>query len=106
MTLLLTVFAAVASTAVWYLNDEDLKMGTLCFLYWGASVMWFVDCAAEYIEDGAAIFEPSISQLANDAFLGLAVIALGLVIWLVRLLFSDPRGKVRKTLEKEKRGGK
>ena len=37
--------------------------------------------------------------MMNDAFLGLSVVAFALIIWLVRLLITDPRGVVRKALE-------
>ena len=37
--------------------------------------------------------------MLNDAYLGLSVIALALVIWLVRLLVTDPKGVVKKSLE-------
>ena len=45
MTLLITVFAAVAATALWYGSDSrhQMKWGTLCWLFWGASLMWLVD---------------------------------------------------------------
>ena len=102
MTLLLTVFAAVISTVIWYMMsfDNGMKIGTLCFMFWGASIMWFVDAIAEYIEAGAEFFTPSAADMLNDFYLGLSVIAIGLVIWLVQLLITDPKGKVRKALIK------
>ena len=102
MTLLITVFAAVIVTAIWYKKDEDdMKLGTLCFMYWGASIMWLVDALFEYGELHAEYFEPAAADMLNDAFLGLAVVALGLVIWTVILLITDPRGKIRRLLKKE-----
>ena len=38
--------------------------------------------------------------MLNDAFLGLSVVALGIVIWLVVLLVKDPEGKVKAMLAK------
>ena len=96
MTLLLCVFAAVISTVVWYTRREDtMHLGTLCFLYWGASIMWLVDAIFEYAELHEAFFAPALEDLINDSYLGLSVVALGLVIWLVVLLIRDPRGKIR-----------
>ena len=95
MTLLITVFAAALTTALWYKNNEKMQWGTLCLMYWGASLMWLVDAITEYIELGAAYFTPEASDMLNDAFLGLCVVALGLVIWVVLLLVKDPQGKVR-----------
>jgi len=100
MTLLITVFAAVISTAVWYrgLPENEMRTGILCWMFWGASIMWLVDAVFEYIELGAAYFTPAPADMLNDAFLGLAVVALGLVIWVVRLLITDPKGVIRKLL--------
>ena len=104
MTLLITVFAAVTATAVWYKRkDDSMQTGVLCFLYWGAAIMWLVDAVFEYAELGAEYFEPSAADMLNDAFLGLSVVALGLVIWLVRLLVTDPKGTVRAALSKQSR---
>ena len=101
MTLLITVFAAVAVTVKWYSRkDDSMQLGMLCFLYWGASIMWLVDALFEYAELGAAYFTPALEDVLNDAFLGLSAVALGLVIWLVRLLITDPKGSVRAALKK------
>jgi hypothetical protein len=102
MTLLITVFAAVAVTVVWYnRRDDSMRLGMLCFLYWGASVMWLVDAVFEYMELKSAYFTPSPEDMLNDSFLGLTVVAFGLVIWLVRLLITDPKGSVRAALKKK-----
>ncbi|MCI5826420.1 MAG: hypothetical protein MR006_07125 [Arcanobacterium sp.] len=100
MHLLLTVFAAVIATTVWYRTAPQSKMqlGLLCWLFWGASIMWFVDALAEYVELRAEYFTPAPADMLNDTFLGLSVIALALVIWLVRLLISDPRGVIKARL--------
>lgn len=103
MTLLLTVFAGIAATVVWYCSERArrMKAGMLCYLFWGASLMWLVDAVVEYLELGPAYFTPSVEDMINDAFLGLAVIALALVIWVVTLLISDPCGVVKKALWRE-----
>lgn len=98
MTLLITIIAAVISTAVWYTSSEarNLKVGTLCCMYWGASLMWLIDAVVEYMEMGAEFFEPDTISMINDAFLGLSVVVLGLVIWTVIVLVKDPNGIVKK----------
>lgn len=101
MTLLITVFAAVISTVLWYFKDNgSLRLSTLALMFWGASIMWFVDAIYEYAELGADYFQPAAADMLNDAFLGLSVAALGVVIWLGILLIRDPRGKVRAALKK------
>ena len=103
MTLLISVFAAVVSTVAWYNRKNDnMKLGTLVFLFWGASLMWFVDAVFEYAELKEAYFTPAIEDMVNDVFLGLSVVALALVIWLAVLLVTDPKGSVRAALVREK----
>lgn len=104
MTLLITVFAAVVVTTLWYarLGKEDYRLGTLALMYWGASLMWMVDAVFEYAELKAEYFVPAAGDMLNDSFLGLSVVALGLIIWLVILFVKDPQGKVRQVL-REKR---
>ena len=104
MTLLVTVFAAVICTAIWYKNapDDTMKVSVLCWMYWGASIMWFVDALFEYAELHAEYFTPALADMLNDLFLGLSVIALGLVIWIIILLVKDPKGALKAVLEKKK----
>ena len=102
MTLLITVFAAVIATVKWYTRkDDSMQLGLLCCLYWGASLMWLVDAVFEYAELGAEYFTPAAADMLNDAFLGLSAVTLGLVIWVVRLLVTDPKGSVRAALKKQ-----
>lgn len=100
LTLLITVFAAIIATVLWYNKgfDNSMKLGTLCFMYWGASLMWLVDAVFEYIELEAEYFTPAFTDMVNDTYLGLSVVAFGLVIWLAVLLISDPKGVVRNSL--------
>ncbi|MBR3392453.1 MAG: hypothetical protein IKG74_07330 [Firmicutes bacterium] len=102
MTLLITVLAAVVATVKWYTRkDDSMQLGLLCCLYWGASLMWLVDAVFEYAELGAEYFTPAAADMLNDAFLGLSAVALGLVIWVARLLITDPKGSVRAALKKQ-----
>ena len=104
MTLLVSVFAAVISTAVWYKKqpDSEMQLGVLCWLFWGASLMWLVDAIFEYAELGAEYFTPAPADMLNDLFLGLSVVALALIIWLVILLIKDPKGVIKGKLLKKK----
>ena len=104
MTLLVTVFAAVVSTVVWYKKapHDEMKISVLCWMYWGASLMWFVDAIFEYAELKAEYFSPAPADMLNDLFLGLSAVAFGLVVWLVILLVCDPKGVVKAALSKKK----
>ena len=104
MTLLVSVFAALIATAIWYKKqpDSEMRLGILCWLFWGASLMWLVDAIFEYAELGAAYFTPAPADMLNDLFLGLSVVALAMIIWIVVLLIKDPKGVIKGKLLKKK----
>lgn len=103
MTLLTAVFAAIICTILWYKSESrnELKIGVLCWIFWGASLMWLVDAVFEYVELREAFFTPAPADMLNDLYLGLSAVALGLVIWLVILLVRDPKGVVKAALFKK-----
>ncbi len=98
MTLLITFIAAIVATFLWYKNaPKDVWFFRVpCYMYWGASIMWFADACFEYRELRAAYFTPSLHDMVNDAFLGVSAVALGACVWLVILLMKDPRGVIFK----------
>ena len=104
MTLLITMIAAAVSTVKWYTSSKarELKIGVLLYMFWGASLMWLVDGGAQYLEVGAGYFTPSAKDMLNDTFLGMAVIALALVVWIVYLLIKDPSNLLKETLLNKK----
>ena len=104
MTLLISVFAAVICTIIWYKNENarEMKAGILCLMFWAASIMWFVDAVFEYAELKAEYFTPEPADMLNDLFLGLSVVAFALIVWVIILLIKDPKGVVRQTLFKNK----
>lgn len=103
MTLLITVIAAIIATIVWYANEkrETYKLGTLSLIYWGASLMWFMDFIAEYSELHADYFVQEIADIINDSLLGISAVALGLVAWIVILIVKDPKDVLKKTFTKK-----
>lgn len=103
MTLLITIIAAVISTVVWYFCEkrDSYKLGTLCLMYWGASLMWFADFVFEYSQLKADYFNQEFATILNDSLLGLAAVVLGLVVWLIVLLVKDPKGVFEKKLLKK-----
>ena len=105
MTLLTSVFAAIICTIIWYKNapKNEMKVGILCWLYWGASLMWLIDAVFEYAELGAEFFTPEPADMLNDFYLGLSVVALGLIVWLIILLIKDPKKVIRTALFKKKK---
>ena len=98
MTLLITVIAAVVSTAAWYLIEkrDTFRLGTLALIYWGASLMWLMDFVFEYAELKTDYFVQPFADILNDSILGVSVVVLGLIAWLVILLVKDPKGVFKK----------
>lgn len=89
MCLIITAFAAVITTIIWYFSAHKVnaRLGMLALMYWGASIMWLVDgffCVAEG--------ESFLTLSGSDALLGLLVVLCGLVVWVISLLISDPLG--------------
>ncbi|MEA4853752.1 MAG: hypothetical protein VB082_05725 [Christensenella sp.] len=88
MCLIITAFAAVATTIIWYFSAQrrEKKLGLLALMYWGASLMWLVDGFFSVAEGGSFL-----DLSANDALLGLVVVLCGVAAWVVILLCSDPK---------------
>jgi len=93
MWLLLTAFAALVATALWRASapGDKYKLGFLSLIYWGATLMWLVDHVMAYVQEGGPFFDFS----AQAVWVGVSVIALGLLVWLVRLSMSYHREIVR-----------
>ncbi len=79
---------------------RELWVGILCWMFWGAALMWLRDAVFEYLEPGAAYFTPAASDLLNGAFLGLSMVALALVIRVAYLLIWDPKSVAKAQLFK------
>ena len=85
MTLLVSVFAAVLCTVIWYKSapKDEMRVSILCWMFWGASLMWLVDAIFEFAELGAAYFQPAPADMLN-------------------LIIKDPKGTVRAAIFKKK----
>jgi hypothetical protein len=88
MCLIITAFAAVIATLVWYFkaHDSRIKLGALALMYWSAALMWIVD-GFFAVAAGEAFLDLS----ADDALLGLVIVLCGLTAWVVMLLAGDPK---------------
>jgi hypothetical protein len=98
MWLIMTSLAAVITTAIWYIKapDNKYKLGLLSLIYWGATLMWLVDHVMAYLTEGGAFIETDL----DATLLGLSVVILGLLVWEIALLVSDPKGVLKKVLKR------
>jgi hypothetical protein len=98
MWLIITALAAIITTVIWYIQApvDKYKVGLLSLAFWGATIMWLVDHIIAHITKGGDFFE-----LNQDAtMLGISVIIFALFVWLIILLISDPRGVIKKSLQR------
>ncbi len=89
MFLIITALAAIVSTAVWYSQapGDKYRVGLLSLMFWGATMMWFVDHVFAYLTEGGEFFEVNL----DATMLGVCVVIVGLLVWQVILLISDPK---------------
>ncbi len=98
MWLILTALAAVVATLVWYIKapEDKYKLGLLSLALWGATLMWLVDHVMAYVTEGGEFFETSL----DATMLGISVILVALLVWLIVLLVSDPKGVLKRALKR------
>ncbi|MCF8884640.1 MAG: hypothetical protein QXK95_01135 [Nitrososphaerota archaeon] len=89
MWLIIILFASVFSTALWYSKAEDDKymLKLLSLLFWGASIMIFIDHLIGYAVEG----EEFIDLSAESIILGIVLLVSLLIIWEIILLVKDPK---------------
>jgi peptidoglycan biosynthesis protein MviN/MurJ (putative lipid II flippase) len=98
MFLILTALAAVISTVVWYANapEDKYRVGMLSLFFWGATLMWLIDHVMAYFMEGGEFFELNI----DATMLGISVILLALIVWMLFLVISDPKGALKTVLKR------
>ena len=77
---LMTIAAALAFSVAYFRGKAAGKASEAAFtamlMFWGAALMWAVDCAAEFM-DG----EPLLDLSREDAVLGAIILAAGLAVY-------------------------
>jgi peptidoglycan biosynthesis protein MviN/MurJ (putative lipid II flippase) len=96
--LIMTALAAIITTAIWYVKAprDKYKLGLLSLIFWGATLMWFVDHVMAYLTEGGEFFETNL----DATLLGVSVIVLALLVWEIVLLVSDPKGVFKRILRR------
>ena len=71
---LMTIAAALVFTALYFMRRRNGKSSSALFttmmMFWGAALMWSVDCVHAYLEEGE-LFDLS----RDDALLGALILA-------------------------------
>lgn len=92
MYFILTALAAILTTIVWYRISEDkYQLSTLCLIYWGAALMWFVDHVIAFLDEGGAFFELTL----DATLLGITVVLAGFFAWGITAVVKVTRGTLK-----------
>ncbi|KXL52435.1 hypothetical protein CLNEO_21310 [Anaerotignum neopropionicum] len=92
MYFIITAVAAVLTTLFWYrLSEDKYQLSTLCFIYWGAALMWFVDHVIAFFMEGGEFFEITL----DATMLGLTVVLSGFFLWVLMLLVKARKGTLK-----------
>jgi len=82
---LMTIAAALVFTALWFRARRASRSaqaeGTAALMFWGAALMWAVDCVKSAM-DGEGLLDLS----REDALLGVIILAAGLAVYAVLAL--------------------
>lgn len=77
---LMTIAAALVFTALWFAGRRAGKPSKATFttmlMFWGAALMWSVDCVANRLEG-----EPLFDISREDAVLGVIILVAGLLVY-------------------------
>ncbi|WP_352400853.1 hypothetical protein [Anaerotignum sp.] len=80
MYFIMILLAAIVSTIFRFrLPQNKYKLNNLCFIYWGAALMWFVDHVIAFFIEGGEFFEITL----DATFLGIIVVLGGLFLWAI-----------------------
>ena len=90
---LMTIAAALVFTALWLSARRASRpsgaLGTTALMFWGAALMWAVDCVRSAME-GEGLLDLS----REDAVLGVLILAAGVAVY-VFLAFRERRRTAR-----------
>jgi len=96
MWLVITLLAAVFVTALWYFSESGNRLEILGFMLWGATTMIFIDHTLGYLAEGGEFLEVTPEAMV----LGVILVAVAFAVWEILLLLEDPKGKLKKKLDK------
>ena len=84
---IMTILAALAFTAIYFTGKRSGRPSAAAFttmlMFWGAALMWSVDCVANRL-DGEALFDIS----REDTVLGFIILGAGLLVFGALSLFG------------------
>ena len=73
---IMTIVAALAFTAIYFFVKRTPAVFTTMLMFWGAALMWGVDCVAEKMAG-----EPLFDISKEDTILGFIILGAGLLVF-------------------------
>ena len=90
---IMTILAAVAFTAIYFVGRRNGRPSTAAFttmlMFWGAALMWSVDCVANRMEG-----EPLFDLSREDTTLGFIILGAGLLVFAGLSIFGRRQPQV------------
>ena len=84
---IMTIIAALAFTAIYFIGkrkgNPSKAVFTTMLMFWGAALMWGVDCVAEKMAG-----EPLFDISREDTILGFIILGAGLFVFVALCLFG------------------
>ena len=84
---IMTILAALAFTAIYFTGKRSGRPSAAAFtttlMFWGAALMWSVDCVANRLEG-----EPLFDLSREDTVLGFIILGAGLLVYAALALFG------------------
>ena len=93
MWLITSFIAAIAVTAIWIFAPKKYKLGFLCLMLWGLSIMVLVDHIMGY-EGGPFLEMETEGLIPNGIILGITMLIPIFIIWELTLIHSKVKGKI------------
>ena len=86
---IMTIVAALVFTAVYFCGKRSKAVFTTMLMFWGAALMWGVDCVAEKMA-GEDLFDIS----REDTVLGFIILGAGLLVFAALSLIGHRQPQV------------
>ena len=84
---IMTILAAVVFTAIYFAGKRNGRPSPAAFttmlMFWGAALMWSVDCVANGLEG-----EPLFDLSREDTMLGFIILGAGLLVYAALAFFG------------------
>jgi hypothetical protein len=92
MWLITTLIATLLATLLWFLLQKKYKLGFLCLMLWGATIMILVDHLLAY--NGVKFFETETNgMIKNGTLLGIIMLIPIFIVWIIVFFFSKHQSK-------------